>query len=275
MKNWLREPLVHFILLGAGLFLAHDIWQRHITKADYTIHVSAAEIQRQASIFATENQRQPTDEDIQGLLFAHIEEQALMREAQRLGLDENDTIIRRRLAQKMRFMVQDNAPPALPSDAELKAWFDSRKARFDRPAKRGFSHIYLSPAQHDDVYKSADAIMTQVSDETWQSLGDPFIEQKTYTASAQTDISRKFGQNFAEKLFALPASSDWQGPIESAFGLHIIRLNETVPATPARFEDVRSDVAATWQEETARAENQKRLEALLKKYKVDVEDIAP
>jgi len=106
MKNWLREPLVHFILLGAGLFLAHSVWEKQVAKSDYTINISAAEIERQAAIFATENQRQPTDEDIQGLLFAHVEEQVLMREAERLGLGEDDTIIRRRMAQKMRFILK-------------------------------------------------------------------------------------------------------------------------------------------------------------------------
>ena len=108
-KLW-REPLVHFTLLGAALFAGHALWQRAVTKADYTITISAAELERQAVIFAGENRRQPTDEDIQALLFSYVEEQALMREAQKLGLGDDDTIIKRRLAQKMRFMIEDINP---------------------------------------------------------------------------------------------------------------------------------------------------------------------
>jgi len=103
MNKLIREPLVHFILIGALLFAGHHFWSKAFSKEDYTIYVSDTEIRRQAEIFASENQRQPTDEDIQGLIFAHVEEQILMREAQRLGLEADDTIIRRRLAQKMRF----------------------------------------------------------------------------------------------------------------------------------------------------------------------------
>ena len=96
MSRLHREPLVHFIILGALLFAGHMLWQTHISKADYTITVTADEMERQALIFAGENRRAPTDEDLKALLFAHVEEQALMREAQRIGLGEDDTIIRRR-----------------------------------------------------------------------------------------------------------------------------------------------------------------------------------
>ena len=89
MTKLSREPLVHFILLGALLFAGHLLWQRHVTKADHTIIVTAEEMERQALIFAGENRRQPTDEDLKALLFAHVEEQALMREAERIGLGED------------------------------------------------------------------------------------------------------------------------------------------------------------------------------------------
>ena len=130
MKNLLREPFVHFVLLGGLLFAGHSLWQKHVVKTDHTIFVDPAEIQRQAQIFASENQRQPSETDLDGLLFAHIEEQALMREAKRLGLDEEDTIIRRRLAQKMRFMIEDVSVPELPEKAELQAWFKENPTYF-------------------------------------------------------------------------------------------------------------------------------------------------
>jgi len=143
MSKLIREPLVHFIILGALLFAGHMIWQHKVTKADYTITVTTKEMERQALIFAGENRRQPTDDDLKALLFSHVEEQVLMREAQRLGLGEDDTIIRRRLAQKMRFIIEDVDAPALPDETTLKAWFEANIDTFVSVEARSFSHIYL------------------------------------------------------------------------------------------------------------------------------------
>lgn len=273
MPKLLREPLIHFILLGAALFAAHGVWQRWVEKQDYTINVSAAEIQRQAAIFAKENQRQPSDEDIQGLLFAHVEEQVLMKEAERLGLGEDDTIIRRRLAQKMRFMLNETVQPDLPKESELRSWFEARKNEFVLPEKRAFSHIYLSPGMHDDIEASGAAVMAEVNNENWTSLGDPFIEQRSYGRMDSAAISRIFGRRFAASVFQLKDSREWQGPVGSSLGLHIIRIDQVTPSVAPDFEDAKSEVAARWQEETLRQSNILRLENLLKKYKVEIEDL--
>jgi len=100
------------------------------------------------------------DADLEGLLFAHIEEQALMREAKRLGLDEDDTIIRRRLAQKMRFMIDDIGSPELPPREDLQIWFEANPERFIRPETRSFEHIFLSPkGRSDTVFADAEALL--------------------------------------------------------------------------------------------------------------------
>ncbi len=273
MKSILREPLFHFVLIGAGLFLGHHFWEKAVTKSDYTIEVSAAEIQRQAAIFASENRRQPTDEDIQGLLFAHVEEQVLMREAERLGLAEDDTIIRRRMAQKMRFMIDETAPPDPPGTAELESWFKDNKDRFTRPAKRSFSHIYVSPTAHENYNDYAADILKRVTDANWKNLGDPFIEQNQYPAMDAPMTARVFGRSFAKSLFALPVKDGWQGPVPSSFGLHIVRIDSAAQSEEPGFEDAKAEVIAAWQEEALRAGNIERLEKLLKKYKVNVEGV--
>jgi len=216
MKTLLREPFVHFIVLGLGLFAAHGVWQKQIQKSERTIIVNPAEMERQAQIFAAENRRQPSDNDLEGLLFAHIEEQVLMREAIRLGLNEDDTIIRRRLAQKMRFMIDDVSMPALPDRTALETWFNENPSRFA--------------------------------------------------------VQRDFGTAFAQALFALPRSDAWQGPINSAFGVHLVRLTDVTPAYLPDFEDIQIEVEAVWLDEAKRAENAKALEDLIAKYKVEVEE---
>ena len=269
-----REPLVHFIILGALLFAGHVLWQAHVSKADYTITVTAEEMERQALIFAGENRRAPTDEDLKALLFAHVEEQALMREAQRIGLGEDDTIIRRRLAQKMRFIIEDVDAPALPADPDLKSWFKANLDNFISPETRSFSHIYLSPEAHGDgLDAKAQKILAELGDnaQDWKALGDPFMMKREFKNINAVEAARLFGPNFSKGLFELDGTH-WQGPIESAFGLHIIQLGNVTPEVIPEFQDVRATVESAWQQEAQRTINQNNLMDLIQKYNVVVED---
>ena len=268
MTKLSREPLVHFILLGALLFAGHLLWQRHVTKADHTIIVTAEEMERQALIFAGENRRQPTDEDLKALLFAHVEEQALMREAERIGLGEDDTIIRRRLAQKMRFIIEDVEAPALPAEAELKSWFEANMDKFVSAETRSFSHVYLSPEEHgDNLNAAAQNILSKLENENedWNALGDPFMLKRGFKSLNALELTRLFGPTFSKGLFELEGNK-WQGPIESAFGLHLIRIDNIADKITPSFEDVRDDVETAWQEDARRSANQAALKELCLLY---------
>ena len=274
MSKLFREPLVHFIILGALLFAGHMLWQQRVTKADYTITVTTEEMERQALIFAGENRREPTDDDLKALLFSHVEEQVLMREAQRLGLGEDDTIIRRRLAQKMRFIIEDVDAPALPDGSELQRWFDANIEDFTSAETRSFMHIYLSPEEHgEQIEAKAAMILSKVSDtsQDWKVLGDPFMMKREFKDLRAVEAARLFGPEFSESLFQA-AQGTWQGPIESAFGLHLIYMNKIAPKRVPEFGEVRPKVEAAWQEEAQRMANQNNLKKLIKKYKVDVQD---
>ncbi|MGB0906923.1 MAG: peptidyl-prolyl cis-trans isomerase [Maricaulaceae bacterium] len=272
MTKYLREPFVHFVILGAALFAGHALWQ---SKAgdEMTIVVSPAEMERQAMIFAGEQRKAPSEEDLQALMFAYVEEEALMREALKLGLDQDDTIIRRRLAQKMRFMIEDVAPPTVPKDKELKAWFEKNKNEFARPECVNFRHIYVSPDTHgDDTQAEADKILNLVNkdyDGDWKSLGDPFMMRRDYSDVTFVDVTRLFGQDFAKSLGQQETGS-WQGPIGSAFGLHIVSIDKRTEQNLPAFEDIRDEIVAEWQEQSRRSSNQDRLKMLIKKYKVEI-----
>ena len=271
MKKLLHEPFVHFVVLGGLLFAGHALWQEHVGKANYTILVSPAEIERQAQIFASENRRQPTEADLEGLLFAHVEEQVLMREAQRLGLESDDTIIRRRLAQKMRFMINDISAPDLPSRAALKSWYQGNPTAFIRPETRSFEHIYLSPkGRAKTVTSEAEALLAAGVSENWEAQGDAFIAGRRFQRLAQPAVQRDFGTNFAKSVFERPDTENWQGPINSAFGVHLVRITNITPEYLPEFKDIQSEVEAVWIDEAKRAENAKGLEKLMDKYKVEV-----
>jgi parvulin-like peptidyl-prolyl isomerase len=271
MLRFFREPFVHFVVLGAALFGGHALWQKHVSKADRTIYVSPAEMERQAQIFASENQRLPSDADLEGLLFAHVEEQILMREAQRLGLDADDTIIRRRLAQKMRFMISDISAPSLPDRADLQIWYNDNPAAFMRPETRSFEHIFLSPkGRAETVEAEAAALLASGPAQDWKSLGDAFMTGRSFTRLAEPAVRRDFGTAFAKRLFGLADTPDWQGPVNSAFGVHLVRMTDITPAFLPAFEDIQLEVETVWLDEAKRAENAEALKALIETYKVEV-----
>lgn len=271
MTKFQHEPLVHFIILGALLFAGHNLWQGHIANSDSTITISTEEMERQSLIFIGENRRKPTDDDLKALLFSYVEEEALVREAERMGLGENDTIIRRRLAQKMRFLIENVDEPALPDEIELETYFKTNIENFIRPEKREFSHIYLSPEVHGDKLEiEAQTLIQKTQTTDWRSLGDPFIMKRKFGPLSRVEVSRLFGPEFANSIFQA-SGENWQGPVESAFGLHLMRIDSISDSVIPKFEDVKDDVKMLWQEEALRSANQKRLKTLIDKYKVDIE----
>ncbi len=269
MKKLIHEPFVHFVLLGGLLFLGHSLWAKTAFEVARTITVSEAEMERQALIFAGEQRRVPSDDDLQALLYAYVEEEALVREAEARGLGEGDTIIRRRLAQKMRFLIEDVDPPKLPNDDALKEWFESRKDDFSLPVRSDFTHIYFSPDGGDPVARAARALGSLKPNDDGLSLGDPFIMKRDYSAVTGSDISRLFGPEFNTQLSSLE-TGQWQGPITSAFGAHLVKVSARTTFSVPPFEEVKTQVAEKWIEETQRRENAERLKEVVLKYKVKV-----
>jgi len=269
MPSFFRDPFFHFLVLGAVLFAGHSLWAAKISKAERTIYVSENEIERQAVIFAGENRRTPNEDDLKALLYAHVEEEALVREAEARGLGERDTIIRRRLAQKMRFLIEDVSPPKLPDEAALKAWFDARAVDFAAPPRLSFTHIYFSPDKGDPASRAAQVATGLSSVDDGQALGDPFIMRRDYQDVTPIDIARLFGPDFARKLKDRP-TGQWSEAIESAFGLHLVKLSKSTPAVPARLENVRGKVEAAWIEASQREANAERLQETIGKYTVKV-----
>lgn len=150
-RRWIAEPLVHFLVLGVLLFAGHGVWQSARDSKANTILVDPEEMERRAVFFAGENQRNPTEEELQALLYDFVQEEALVREAERLGLDEGDTIIRRRLAQKVRFTLEDTVDVDAPDEATLCAFLEGNPQRFAEPPRRTFAHIYISPGELSDA----------------------------------------------------------------------------------------------------------------------------
>lgn len=268
MKPIFKDPFVHFLGLGLLLFIGHGVWENAVAKTQTTIVIDAPVRARLAAVFKAEQNREPNTEELSAVIDGYITEQALSREAARTGLDEGDTIITRRLAQKMRFMLESNALPNDPGDAVLKAWQTENAEKFILPKARAISHVYLSAGNTDRAPQVAAALNT--APENFKNLGDPFMLQSQYGLLDSAAMTRLFGRVFTESVMALPDKiGAWQGPVESAFGLHFVRIDRMRAREVLPFETARADILNDWQNAQLDTQNARRIKDVIAKYKID------
>ncbi len=267
-----RDPIAHFVLIGLALVAVNHFWSNYQGERGRTITVSAAELDRLSALWANTAGRLPTGEDRQQIIDQYVQQEVLVREAERLGLGDDDTIIKRRLAQKMDFLVSDDSKAINPTDAELKLWFESNRDKFAAPERRSFVHIYFSPEKHGDAIDTlaANTLGRLQSGADWKGLGDPFIQKRSYAAIPESEVTRLFGPDFAGAIFKLKSGS-WSPPIGSAFGLHLIRIETIDNAVEANFEPIKEEVAAAWQEDQSAEAKQAALRELVRGYDVVIE----
>lgn len=261
-----RDPLIHFLVFGVLLFIAHGLWTTHVTKSDRRLVVDTREIARQSDLFSIENGRRPTDAELQGIIVSYVEEEVLAREAEALGLGEDDTVIRRRLAQKMRLLT-DSGPIADPGDEVLRDWWAERRADYGLPERRLLQHIYFSNIDRADA--RADALRADLTD--WESQGDPFIVAREFGPVTLTRTAQDYGPDFAREAFDM-ALNVWTDPVQSPFGIHRIRAIQILPAVDPDFPDVRDRVLSDWMDEARKERAAQTLRDRVAKYDVVIEE---
>lgn len=242
INRFLREPLLHFFLLGALLFLLYGWLDRDSRRAPDEIVVDEARINSLTATFAKTWSRAPTAEDLQALIDAWVREEVLYREGIAIGFDRNDPIIRRRVAQKMTF-VSDGVAPEIPDDQELQAWLDSHADDYAIPGRYTLSQVYFDPQQHGDNIESVLASAKEILDSGDQEErpGDATMLPGEFVDVSETEIRRTLGQQFADGLTELQ-SGEWQGPVVSGYGLHFVRIAEHVPGRKPSLDEVRRAV---------------------------------
>ena len=262
----LRDPLIHFLALGAALFAFHAAWSALVTRADRQLVVDTGEITRQSQLFAVENGRPPSDPELQGIILSYVEEEVLAREARRLGLDADDTVVRRRLAQKMRLLSDSGAVDA-PDEATLQAWFDARADQYAQAERRAVEHVFFSDEGRTDA--AADARDADLSD--WSAAGDPFIVSRTLPPTTRLKMQQDYGGAFARTAFEL-APSTWSAPVRSPFGVHRLRVTDVVEARPPSLDDSRARVLADWTDAQREARAAQGLRDMVARYDVVIEE---
>ncbi|WP_237066596.1 peptidyl-prolyl cis-trans isomerase [Microbulbifer guangxiensis] len=258
----LREPLLHFTLIGALLFGISTFFTDDDTRRDEIV-VTQSRIDHLAAVFERRWQRPPTEQELSGLVDNFVREEVLYREAINLGLDRDDTVIRRRLRMKMEFLARDLIDAIEPGEQVLRDYFSANAERYRQPAQINLRQIYFNRGAHDNPEAAIETARALLSEGVSASeLGDSSLLQRHLEGQTTDQLDRLFGEGFASQLETLPRG-EWAGPVESAYGLHLVLLESVRSEQPADFEDVASIVLRDWQSE----EQKKILEAQYDSYR--------
>jgi hypothetical protein len=279
MKKWLKEPLVHFLVIGALIFVVFSVVNNEESTLDGNkIVVSAGDIQRLSNNWSKKWNRSPTAQELQGLVDSYIKEEVYYREALALGLDQDDTVLRRRLMQKMEFLSNDLADLSNPDETALNEYFLENKDKYELPARISFTHIYFSLDKHGNrIFDDAEKVLTGIRASSppisrASDRGDSFMLQYDFTLETPFEVARLFGQGFAEQIFQTE-TDNWQGPIESGYGLHLLRINEKVDARMPELAAVIDKVRTDYMFEQRQRTNKAIYERFKERYEIVVENI--
>lgn len=275
--KWYREPLIHFLGIGALLFGLFALLNDNASSIDTNrIEITASNVERLREVWSKQWNRQPTETELKGLIESHLREEVLYREGLALGLDKNDTIIRRRLAQKMEFLFEDLADRVKPSEGELERYFVHNRDQYRIPARFSFTHVYFNldkrgrSAEHDAGRLLAYLQTTNVTPLRVSDHGDRFMLGYDFVRKTEQEVANLFGRRFAEKLLDIP-EGPWQGPIESGYGLHLVQIHDKVQPRLPELNEVRDRVQINLVSERRRKTNDQVYQRLKARYEIIVE----
>jgi len=275
MRRFLREPLLHFLVIGIGLFVLYNLLRGGDTGAPRDIVVTEARVEALAQSFATTWMRPPTAQEIRGLVDDYIAEEIYYREAIAMGLDQDDIVIRRRLRQKMEFISEDAAASAEPTDAELQAYLAKHPEKFLSPASLTFRQVYFSTEKRGDLARpQAEQLLGELQagrgPADVASAGDPTLLPPDMQSASPQSIANTFGSDFAAQIEDAPMGQ-WSGPLQSGFGLHLVRVDERVAGALPAFDQIRPIVLREFQSEERTRSNRAFLDSLRAKYDIRIE----
>jgi peptidyl-prolyl cis-trans isomerase C len=274
----LREPLLHFMFIGAVIYLLYGVFAEPVPEeTDKTIVVSAGEIEWMQTAWQKRWNRPPTAAEFDGLIQQYIKETVLYREALTMGLNKHDMVIRRRLAQKLEFLAKDLVALTPPTEEELLTYFDAHQARYQEPVLYTFTQVFIDPDKRGDTTLArAEAVKVTLIAEGEAindagALGDDFMLQNYYPEKDQVEIQKLFGSGFTESLLEL-SPGQWHGPVLSGYGVHLVYVSSVNEPPAVVFADVRERVEQDWKTERGEELNEKFYASLRDRYTIVIEE---
>lgn len=262
-----RQPLVHFLVAGVAIFALNELRDPPEPAGSHRIVVTVAAVERMAGLWQKTWGRPPSEAELQALVRDYIKEEIYYREALRLGLDVNDTVIRRRLRQKMEFLTNSDAETLTPDDASLQAFYEQNAEKYRKSPVYDFEQVYFS---NENVARIARALQALRSGTDSQSLGDPISLPAAITGADESGIARTFGSAFYAGLQSLEPNA-WSGPVTSGFGQHIVRINRKDPARQLTLNEARKTVENDWRAAQRTAALDAAFQQLRAGYEIEIE----
>jgi hypothetical protein len=274
-----REPLLHFFLIGAAIYLLYGYTGESVEQQadDKQVVITAGQIEWMQTAWQKRWNRLPTQQELDGLIEQYIRETVLYREALAMGLDKDDVVIRRRLAQKIEFLAEDLVALIPPTDEDLQAYFDEHRQRYQKPVAYTFTQVFFDPdkrgdATLDDAEKVKAALIasSDVEDDVGE-FGDSFMLQNYYPENTRADIQKLFGAGFADSVTEL-ASEQWHGPVLSGYGVHLVYVHNVRELPAPVFAEMRDRVVQDWETDKRQELNEQFYAGLRERYTVIVEE---
>jgi len=275
IKRLLQEPLLHFLVLGALIFgvYAGLHLDRQAHGSAQPVYLKQADVQWLANTWRLKWQRPPTREELRGLVMTNLKHELFAREARAMGLADNDIVIRRRLAQKLEFVLQNRASLVEPTEAELREFYTTHPDLFQTKARASLTQVFFNPQERQDAAADAQKALTQLAQGPIKGahLGDPSPVAKALHGADRLTIANQFGRQFAQAVLTLDPG-EWSGPIESAYGFHLVQLTDLQPAQVQPFDEVRTQVLERWRDQRQNEDTAAYVASLMKKYDVVMDE---
>ena len=273
------EPLIQFLLIGACIYGAYALFGAPEEDfRDTRVHVDSARINAFISEWESRWNRPPTRDEIDGLIQSYIKEDVLYRQAVAMGLNEDDPITRRRMAQKLEFLTSDLAMMVQPQEGELEHYFRENDELYQAPDRMTFSQVYFDPdSRGNRTLEDAAEVLAQlqavgVPTEESMQMGDGFMLQSDFVSVTEAEAARQMGSGFVEAVVKLEPGA-WYGPVLSGYGVHLVYMYDYQKSPPAIFEDVQAAVLENWKLEQREKFNADFLENLKTRYEIVIDEI--
>ncbi|MFL6547470.1 MAG: peptidyl-prolyl cis-trans isomerase [Povalibacter sp.] len=270
MIRVLREPLLHFFLIGLALFGLYGWLKSDVPSSPNEIVISQGQLQSLQIQFERVWRRPASKDELQGLIDNWIREEVFYREGIAMALDRDDPIVRRRVGQKLEFIL-DSAEPPSPTDAELQAWLDAHPGEYEIEPVYSLKQVFFDPQRHGDKLDGDIATALRGLRSGKSTEGDPTLLPAEMNAARETEMIQVFGQELVDRLKTLPIGS-WQGPIHSDFGVHLVQVNKRDAGARAKLSDVRAAVERDLMQSRSEDAKQAMYKKLRSNYRVRMEN---
>jgi len=276
MKRILRDPLLHFLLIGAALFLVFGLFKGPESNEENRIVITGGDIEYLQANFTRTWQRQPTENELQGLIEDKIRDEIAFREAIAMGLDQDDAVIRRRLRMKMELLVEDIANLSPPTDDELQTYLNDHMASFRQEPQVSFKQVYLnSDKRGAGVDKTARNLLAELTaagpNADPESFSDPNMLPNNFSLDYISDFEKLFGGSFARDLLQVEPGK-WAGPVWSSYGLHLVFVRQRIEGRDPELAEVREEVEREWTAKRRREFKEETYQKLRERYTVVIEE---